>query len=177
MSAAVTEPNSLPPSPARAVTWIGLVVRRVGELLGRLLVRGRHGSDGCGASRLAWSTTPFVATIARPRGTRKFRGVAVGDLEQVSLAAELLDVFAQDDPHSSASAAAVDLRGVRSGGLGTDRGGLLDRLDRHAFGELLAAHPTVGGGASGVGIGADRSARSPRSRRPLRLRWVTWRTL
>ena len=40
-----------------------------------------------------------------------------------------------------------------------------------------SASPATGGGASGVGIGADRSARSPRSRRPLRLRWVTWRTL
>ena len=51
----------------------------------------------------AWRTTPFSALIARPAGHEEVAGVAVGDVDDVALLAELLDVVAEHDLHSTVS--------------------------------------------------------------------------
>ena len=177
MSAAVTEPNSLPPSPARAVTWIGVAGEARRELLRGLAVavvaelavaphrrglvdhalasrRSRaHAARGsCGRSRpRPRAGRPCGRASRRPRGARSsFRGLRARSPRPRTGAS--VDAPRSPTPFSAAST-------VTPSGSGS-------------------ASPATGGGASGVGIGADRSARSPRSRpRPLRLRWVTWRTL
>ena len=68
-SAAVTEPKSLPPSPARAFTWM------VCEPSCAAIACEASRSRVSFASRLrridsACATTPLVAFMARPRGTR-----------------------------------------------------------------------------------------------------------
>ena len=110
-SAAVTEPKSLPPSPARAG-----ISSRIPEIVPAVAWAASR-SRASRAARLrridsAWATTPLVAFIARPAGHEVVAGVAVGHVDHVALAAQVLHVVTQHDLHSVASAlvaAAVDV--------------------------------------------------------------------
>ncbi len=100
MSAEVTEPNSLPPSPARAGPGSGSSSGGW-PAPAPPPCRGRRGAGGCGASPSAWSHDALGRHDRQPAGHEVVAGVAVGDLEHVALATQLLDVLAEHDSSRS----------------------------------------------------------------------------
>ena len=175
MSDDVTEPNSRPPSPARAST------RTVGASWSAIACAASR-SCRSRASRLrriasACFCTPEVARNARPRGHEEVAGVAVGDVDDVALLADVLDIRAQDDLHQDSSPS-EDRRIV-----GGDVDAVVTEVTLDAFGcvelglehveyrlvtELFAKRDDACGedGALDGSRSSPRSPRSPRSRRP-----------
>ena len=101
MSDDVTDPKSRPPSPARASIWI--VGRElVGDRLRRLPLAPVAGVAAA-AHRVGLLLDARGRAQREPARHEEVAGVAVGDVDEVALLADVLDVGAQHDLHHASS--------------------------------------------------------------------------
>src|SRR5262249_27512320 len=165
-AAAVTDPNNPPPSPARARSPRCPPVSLRGQRLG-LLTISRVARGSIATHRLGLLHDALGRLHRETTRHEVVAGEAVGDLDEITLAADVLDVVAQDNLHGCSSTV--------PGASGT--------ASAVTSGAASAPFPLSGGApapspasAAASRSGAGSGMRS-RSRRPPRLRWVTWRTL
>ena len=98
MSAAVTEPNSLPSSPARAVTTTGVWMMRAASGL-ELALLGRGPRLMGPLEALGVADRALLGPHGQTARDQEVAGVAVGDVGDVARVAEAFDRLLQDDLH------------------------------------------------------------------------------